>query len=124
MINLMYMFNIFIYFDQDVVWGAAYEVDDKLLAEGSALNTREKSYQERRQEIVYTKGSTIIFCICYLPPAHQVRFMRSKLTWGRHRFCVPSMLSSNFIRVRKRVLLCMERNLSVFPEAVWFGSEC
>lgn len=39
---------------QDVVWGAAYEVEDSLLEAGSALNIREKTYQERREEIVYT----------------------------------------------------------------------
>lgn len=46
--------HIYIFLYQDVVWGAAYEVEDSLLDEGSALNTREKTYQERRQETVYT----------------------------------------------------------------------
>lgn len=38
---------------QDVVWGVVYEVDDRLLEAGSALNIREKTYQERREETVY-----------------------------------------------------------------------
>lgn len=45
---------------QDVVWGAAYEVSDDLLAAGSALNVREKTYQERREETVhYNNGQTL-----------------------------------------------------------------
>ena len=45
---------------QDIVWGAAYEVQDELLDKGSALNVREKTYQERKEETVYTNDGKVL----------------------------------------------------------------
>jgi len=38
----------------EVVWGAAYEVADDVLAEGSALNVRERTYGRHSREDVFT----------------------------------------------------------------------
>ena len=46
-----------IFFQQDIVWGAAYEINDSLLDESSALNVREKSYQERCELVIYNKNN-------------------------------------------------------------------
>ncbi|KAF2355172.1 Glutathione-specific gamma-glutamylcyclotransferase [Trinorchestia longiramus] len=50
----------------DIVWGAAYEVADSILEKGGALDVREKTYQERRTETVYTvDGDTLCAVVFY-----------------------------------------------------------
>ncbi|XP_047738804.1 putative glutathione-specific gamma-glutamylcyclotransferase 2 isoform X1 [Hyalella azteca] len=50
----------------DIVWGVAYEVSDELLSEGSSLNIREKSYQERRQETVYAADGASFSALVFI----------------------------------------------------------